>query len=86
MFSKIKVFLILLYAALIGVFAYYATCCVFTLINANTQTYLLAENSQYNFLGYYILAALYAGICLGVLAAGIIIGIVYKIKSKHPKA
>ncbi|MCQ2586592.1 MAG: hypothetical protein MJ174_00655 [Treponema sp.] len=85
MFSKIKAFVVVLYTILAGIFVYYATCFVFTLINANTQDYLLSEVSHYDFLGYYILAVVYAGICLGVLIAGIIIGVLYKAKSKQSK-
>lgn len=76
MCKKVKILVAALYLILAAVFIYYATCCTFTLIRANTQSYLQGESLQYDFMGYSILARLYGGICLGVIAAGIVIGIV----------
>ena len=58
--------------------SYTGISCVATLCRAETQPHLMAGTVQYDFIGYYMMAAVMGGICVLCIVAVIVLMIVMR--------
>lgn len=61
-----RVCLVIAYTVLGFGILYNGISCFMTLYKACTQPYLLAGTVRLNFMGYYMMAAVYGGLCVGL--------------------
>lgn len=60
--------------AVLGAFClYHGTCCVVTLCRAGRQPYLLSGAERFDFMGYYMMAAMHGGMCMALAAVLILL-------------